>query len=38
VVAASAFFREVLATFEMARRGFLEAVAGTDQGAPAPET
>jgi hypothetical protein len=38
VVAASAFFREVLATFEIARRGFLEAVAGSEQGAPGPET
>jgi Phosphoserine phosphatase RsbU, N-terminal domain len=38
VVAASAFFREVLATFEIARRGFLEAVAGSEQCAPGPET
>jgi hypothetical protein len=37
VMAASAFFREVLATFEIARRGFLEAVAGTEQDAPGPE-
>ena len=35
-VAASAFFGEVLATFEMARRGFLEAVAGADHAAPGP--
>ena len=35
-VAASAFFGEVLATFEMARRGFLEAVAGTEQAASGP--
>jgi Phosphoserine phosphatase RsbU, N-terminal domain len=34
--AASAFFREVLATFEMARRGFVEAVAGVGPPAPIP--
>ncbi len=33
--AASAFFGEVLATFEMARRGFLEAVGGGDPAPPA---
>ena len=35
-LAAAAFFGEVLATFEMARRGFLEALAGTDEAAPGP--
>jgi Phosphoserine phosphatase RsbU, N-terminal domain len=37
-LAASAFFGEVLATFEMARRGFLEALAGTDSTPPGPGT
>jgi len=36
LAAAAAFFREVLATFEMARRGFVEAVAAADQGVPTP--
>ncbi len=33
-VAASAFFNEVLATFEMTRRGFVEGLAVPAEGAP----